>query len=384
MGLQRAIAAAAILVCVACSGREAPPPAEPLATADVSVSWPLELALSQSVDELSLLAFGERWLGLTDGVGWRPPGETPSGLNPSIAERWRYEDRRAVEILARLDQRVMCLLGSEQGSFGVEVPEGWAVAAQACRAIDADEAARYSDRLRKEAGADVVELPPPPNGDTVASLLEPAVDRRVELSGETLRYRFVLPVQWSRATALLPVELAPTGLAARVGTSRWDEQGSLPGAAAVLEGRDEPGRRLARLERDAEVQVGRWRATLEQHPGAASLDAADRALLMGWVRRALYRDLGLAELEADRPAVAVALLEEATGSVARPEPGPGLDPLLLSAFASARLGSGEVQGAAQLLTRMASQPGWYWVGALAEGVARVAVLPSMTASEVRR
>lgn len=379
----RTVAFLAILACAACSGGGTSPPAEPLDAPSVTASWPLELALSVQVDQESLLAYGERWLGLADDGAWRPPGEPPPGVAAPIAERWRHEDRLALGILAHLDLSVLCRLGSEPGAFGSEVPEGWAVADRACRALDAEEAARHSARLREEAGAPVVELPPPPVADTVAGLLAPAVDRRVEIGGETLRYRFVLPVQWDRAAALLPADPPSSGLAARVGTSRWGD--GLPGAADLLAADGPDERRLARLEREAEALVARWKASIEDRPDPApELDAASRALLLGWVRRALYRDLGLAELEAGRPEVAVALLEEATGAAARPEPGPGMDPLLLSAFASARCQAGEVQGAAELLTRIAIQPGWHWVGALAEGVARVAVLPSATASEVRR
>ena len=382
-GVLRAIVVLAILACSGCSGRDDGPAVEPLDHAALEASWPLELALSDAVPEADLLAWGERWLGLAADGGWRPPGEPPDGVSAPLAARWRHEDRLAIELLADLDRRLLCRLGSEPGTFGSEVPEGWAVAGLACAALHDGEAATRSDRMREAAGATPVELPASPEATDPAGLLAPAVDRRIPIGGETLRYRFVLPVQYERAAALLPDAPPPAGLAARIGTSSWGEAPMLPDTATLLGRGELEGGRLARLERGAEDLVARWRSSIDAVE-AEELDSAGRALLIGWVRRALYRDLGLAELAAGRPEVAVALLEEATGSVARPEPGPGLDPLLLAAFASARCRAGEIQGGAELLTRMADQPGWTWVGAVAEGAARTAVLPSTTASEVRR
>jgi hypothetical protein len=380
------VALLAIVACVACSGPPDTPPIEPIDAAAMAPTWPMEMALSDSVDPRDLLASGERWLGLAEPAQWRPPGESPVGVTAPLAVRWRQEDRQAIQLLRRLDLSVQCRLGTQPGAFGEEVPEGWAAAELACRMLGDEDAARRSAELRVEAGLPApTELAAVRQTGTVPELLSPAVDRHLEIAGETLRYRFVLAPQWEFALAALAHESTPAGLAGRVGTSRWDEAGSLPGAAILLEAGGSDSRRLARLERDAEEQVARWRSSLDQKTEpTAELDSGSRALLIDWIRRAIYRDLGLAELAADRPDVALSLLEEATGARARPGPGPGLDPLLLSAFAKARYEAGEVQGAAELLTRMAAQPGWQWVGALAEGVARVAVLPSVTASEVRR
>ena len=383
---RRRIAVLAMLACAACSGRADPDPAAPLDLASATRTWPLELALSDRVDERDLLVFGERWLGLAQDGQWRPPGEPPVGTSASIADRWIHEDRAAIEILGQLDLTVQCRLGTEPGAFGSEVPEGWAAAEQACLALGDRDAARRSVGLRAEAGlADPLELGPVRRSGTVAELLTPALDRRLVIGGETLRYRFVLAGQWEVALAALPESAPGSSLAGRVGSSRWDVEARVAGAAELLEAAHPDERRLARLERDAEQLIARWTRTLDPAlEGSPELDSSSRALLIGWIRRALYRDLGLAELAAERPEIALSLLEEATGARARPEPGPGLDPLLLCAFASARYRAGEVQGAAELLTRIATQPGWQWVGALAEGVARVAVLPSVTASEVRR
>ncbi len=377
-----AVAIAALLACFACSGQQTSPP-EPLDPASLAGTWPLELLDSGTVDLPTLEALGERWLGLEEARGWRAPGQAPPGIDPGLARRWQREDRQALELLERLHHQLVCRLGTEPGSFGREVPEGWAAAEASCRELGDAAAAERTTVLRDEAGAPAVPLPAPPAADSVAGLLAPAVDRRLSIGGEELRYRFVLPAQWRRAASRLPGEGEETGLVWRVGTSRWDPGGVIPDAGAMLAGDDPDGRRLARLEREAERLVARWRSSLAREPELEPYPA-DRALFATWVRRSLYRDLGLAELEAGRPEVALALLEEAVGSVARPEPGPGRDPLLLSAFASARCRAGEIRTCAELLTRMATQPGWQWVGAVAEGAARVAVLPSVTASEVRR
>ena len=149
----RALAALAALALVACSGRDAPTPAAPLDAAFVATSWPLELALSDEVPQVDLLAFGERWLGLAADGSWRPPGEPPTDVTAPLAERWRHEDRLAIELLGRLDLLALCRLGTEPGTFGDQVPEGWVAAELACRALGQDEAALTSIRLRAEAGA---------------------------------------------------------------------------------------------------------------------------------------------------------------------------------------------------------------------------------------
>ena len=383
LGARRlSVVAFALLFCMACSGRESAPRVEPLDAATVAASWPVELATSEAVDEATLLAFGERWLGLAgDGGAWRPPGHPPEGLSASLTARWINDDRLAFQFLNRLDLHVQCRLGTEPGTFGSEVPEGWAAAELACAAMADEQGARRVAELRLEAGLEeAAPLPELPTGTDVASLMAPAVDRTVEVAGESLRYRFILPGQWEATHELLPWRPSTGDLASRVGTSAWLE-GEIESQGSWV---DVFADDLAGIEREAEIQIARWKVSLEELSATEpELDGAARSLLLGWIRRALYRDLGLYRAT-HSPELALPLLEEATGSEARPAPGPGLDPALLSAFAWSRYRSGEIRGAAEVLTRIAAQPGWHWVGALAEGAARVAVLPSVTASEVRR
>lgn len=385
-----AVALGLALAGAACPASTPPPSVDPLPPAEVAASWPVWLLLSDEIGDGALATLGERWLPSAGGsVGWRPPGQPPAAATAELASRWAAEDGEALLTLALLDASALCRLGTEPGAFGSEVPEGWRAAELACESLGNREAAGLAVGLRDAAGAPPAILPLPDGPSQPSSppaALEPAVDRVLAIGGEDLRYRFILPTQWTRAVALLPSpDAKASSQLAIAGTSRWTAGGEIPSAAAIRAAAPTGTPRLAAIQDGAERLVARWSRSLEDLAASEPrLDAEARALLMDLVRHALYRDLGVSELDGSRPDVAVVLLDEAAGAAGAPVPGPGLDPVLLCAFARARYETGEYRGSSDILTRIAREPGWTWAGAVADGVARIAVLPSVPPSEVRR
>lgn len=201
--------------------------------------------------------------------------------------------------------------------------------------------------------------------------LAPAVSTTVTVEGESLTYAFLAP-----GLGLRPL---PAPHPEPVGTASWGD-----GAPSELRSAAElyaDGASYAALEAAAEEQLALWKRGLA---GVQRLDNAERAFALGQVRRALYRDLGLAALADGQPEVARPLLEEAAGAVPRPVPGDGRDPVLLAGLVSARFQSGELSRAAELAHAIAQSPGWEFADVVSQAVARVAVLPSPSQPRVRR
>ena len=155
----------------------------------------------------------------------------------------------------------------------------------------------------------------------------------------------------------------------RVGSGAWSraEVASLSSAAALWSAHQGSP---AGLTAAAEEQISRWR-----HGVAAldtdALDAATEELVLGWVRRALYRDLGLAALSAGNVSLARSLLQEAAGG--SPRPGDGRDPVLVAGLASAHFHAGELSSSIEILSDIASQLGWEFAAIPAELIRRLAV-----------
>lgn len=307
--------------------------------------------------------------------GWVPP-LTTRGLPPTLAERAAAEDVEALRLLGRVSLEATCQLGTVPGGFG-DVHAGWLLAAQSCEAIGRPEDAATARALvGGPARAAMIDGPLP--GD-LTRLLQPALDVRVPIHGEELRFRFLHPrlldaPALAPRTPTTPSGSVPVELAVR--TTRWD-----PAAAEVRA----PGAgrsKLADIETDAEVALSGWRASLEALP-SESFEPSLRGVVNAWVRKTIYEALGAEQLET-APQIAVVLLEEAVGGVPRPRPGPGLDPVLMARVAFARWRAGEHNRAVELLRDIAAQPGWEVAQVAAEMVARVAVIPSATDARVRR
>jgi len=359
------LALAALSTLLACGGgsTEAPDDGPPPWTAEqLHATWVWRIAYDDTLDEALVDDLGRRWLGAAGGdLGWRPPGAVDRS-------RWYAEDAAAVAAIGSTYAVAMCALGSADGTFGTEVPEGWAIAEEACLTIGEPERAALAAANLSEP----MELPP-------GTGLMPVTDRAVELHGQTLHYRFLRPEQFRRAARGLAglVHTEPETLVVTAGRSTWG--GGLPDVTSFAASAPATADRAAYLEREAEAHIDRWRRSLT----AMGLDPTDRSHLLGWVRRAVYRDLGLSELTA-RPDVAIGFLEEALGAAARPLPSPGADPWLLAALAQARLGEGEPSLAAEILRGIEGAEGWQFAGPVADACARVAVLPSTTSQGVKR
>lgn len=351
-------------VAAGCSGPpaapEVPTPA-PWSEAQLAGTWVWRIAYDESVPETVVDDLGRRWLGSGDETSWAPPGTVE-------ASRWYAEDAAAIAAIGATYAVAMCALGSAEGTFGAEVPEGYFIAEEACLSIgETERAARAQAQI-----TGTVELMP-------GTGLIPVVERAVEAQGQTLHYRFLRPAQFQRVARGLAsmVRVEPDDLATTAGRSLWG--GGLNDVTAILSTAPVGTDRAAYIEREAEEHIEQWKRSL----AAAGVEPTEQALLIGWVRRAVYRDLGLRELTA-RPDVAIGLLEEAVGSASRPGPGPGVDPWLLASLAQARLGEGEPGLAAEILRGIAGAQGWQFAGPVADACARVAVLPSSTSSGVKR
>ncbi len=324
------VAAALLLGC----GEPDPAPGPPAWTrAELESTWVWRIAYDEALAEAEVDA-AARWLG---GAGtWSPPGS-------SERPRARHEDGLAIAAIGATYNEAMCRLGTSGDAFGTEVPAGWVVAAEACRA------------LGRDVSFAVPDVALPSRDDLV-----PIIDETVTVRGQPLRYRFLRPGQLEAASsALIAADPDP---AWTVGTSVW---GDLPGPAA--------GATPAEQERNAEDHIARWKTSLE----GAGVEPTERAQLVGWVRRAVYRDLGRRTGDAGH-------LEEAIGAASRPAPGPGVDPLLLARLAQARFEAGEAALAAEILRSIEAADGWAFAGPAADACARVAVLPSTTATGVQR
>lgn len=348
-------AAALLCTCLlaACGSERGVPVAatvEPFTQAQIEQTWVWRIAFDESMDEGLVLALARRWLTLEPepDPAWAPIGE-PTGVT-AATPRARGEDAAAVTHLGELYRKAVCDLHRGQG-----LPEGVA------------EAALLGVMACEQKGFDAVAWAPPEEA-SVAQLLAPVVDTTLELHGERLRYRFQHPWQFDAAYKALHdhAEGEPDDPVWQVGRSNF--------GGGIQVNFDDPSQ--AGLERAAEEHIARWRASLE----ATDLGAVERALLLQWVRGAVYR---AAASQAEEGAQLV-LLEEAAGADARVRPGPGRDPLLLARIAVARYESGSPGRAAELLGDMAGQPGWEWLLPTAEACARVAVLPSAAVEGVRR
>ncbi len=376
------------------SGDPPPTPGAPPPAVDVlQTTWPLQAALDESLDARVLGAVAGRWLG---GQGsWGAPGSAHDSLPPLLRARMLSEDARALTHVAWVVQHAACRLAQEPTSFDTSLPEGFAVGARSCEALaDGDGAAIAARNL------DALGVPAPAavegSGPQVA-----VVERSLEILGESLRYVFVEPAELSRAATAIGGDSAQKLAAAGPTLSVADSfsllagtgslssgaalDPSLPHSKALWDALPAEGRQSA-AESALDRAVARISAGLTQLPteGAGALDAAGRALLEGWVQRALYRDLGLWALDANEPGLALVLLEEAAGSSARHRPAAGLDPLLLAGLARARYASNELRRAVDLLEDMGAAPGWSLCSHAARTVARVAVLPSAAEPQVNR
>lgn len=397
-------------LCVSCGRETAPaevvPPA--LSTTEVQSTWMWRLAFDPQLDEALVQTSARRWVGLGGGqVGWLPPGGGPMGPQPAqilLRQRIVREDAAALDELGRLYNTAACRLAQRPESYGAVVPQGYLVGALACEALGDSKGAEVARSLvvtsssRAELTGDSLEVA---THHRVGSL--PVLKSTVEIEGERVEYRFILPSDLAATTAALratapspdPNECSGSvlletgcGFATIVGTSVWIPTGGgdLADAGRLLGSRSGADIQLAPIEASAEEAIAAWRRALTLAAGTAPepLDASGFALMSGWARKAMYRDLGLAVLNQGRGDLALALLEEAAGSTARLHPGLGLDPLLLSSVARARFESNELMRAVDLLAAISRQPGWELAAVVGELVARIAVLPSGSGTEVRR
>lgn len=366
---------AAIAAALALGGCSDGPRAPAQAAPGIDQSWPVVLALTgygaPSLDG----ALVDRWV---RGGSWRRPGDaaalpsTPAG--DAVAARWRREDAAAIGHLRALLEGAWCVLGSSEDGYGGHLPEGHAVAVEACR-----RAGHPTVEARRLAGSAVVpDLAPLLDGDAAAAL-EPGLVRDVELHGETLRFAWILPQQWGVAAARLAAPPATDRAVERVGTADWSPS-RLLSAKTATQGLDASD--LGAVEGAVDAVVAAFeegRAGLDLGPDGAAV----ASVLPGWARRAAQRDLGLWALDQGAPATAEALLASlATG-------GPGtetasMDPLAYLALARSRAENGQPEGATSLLRAAAEQDGWEVAALAADWIAREAVLPGGTAMEVRR
>jgi len=337
--------ALALLLLVGC--RPAPEGPAPLHAPDaLRATWPVQVALDPTVSDDTLAGLS-RWIGAGD-AAWLPPA---SGSTPSVAARAHREDTVAIQLIAWVGLAATCRLGREPGALD-GVPRAAELATASCAAVDPA----------------VTQTPPPLPVGGLSAQLAPAHSAVVELHGQRLTYRFLHPGLLD--SPLLVADEPGDSLVDRVRTRRWGSGPAAPISDTTLAG----------LEQLAEREVAGWQANLAALP---DLESSLRGVVLGWVRGAVYGDLGAAVLDSD-PATAQVLLEEAAGGVPRPRPGPGRDPVLLARVAMARWRAGEVSRAAELLRDVSGQPGWEFAGIAAEMAARVAVLPSATDPRVRR
>ncbi|HCP48510.1 MAG TPA: hypothetical protein DIU15_20905 [Deltaproteobacteria bacterium] len=382
----------------------------------IHASWVWTSVFDKTVDEEVFGVAARRWLGpATDGQLWAAPGAEVTS-HPGLARRLVGEDARALGHLRSLYLHAVCRLGQTPQSFGTQIPEGFLVAAAACEALGEGEAmaraTAYHEAAAGSTSDDLARLQPRagvskpgPGGGSqadVAALLVPKI-REIELHGQKLAYPLLLPQHFDQALDLLQSQLTgpapgePEGsmtdtIAAQVGTSRWLAPGAsappglLPTAESLFAAAPKGQGRMAHLEKEVESAIQRWRAGLVQLPvdGSGGLDAAGRALLERWFRRALYRDLGLLALDGGEAELALVNLEEAAEARGRVRPSAGLDPLLLIGLARARYESNELNRAVELLDDIGRVPGWEVAGHVARTVARVAVVGSAAEAKVSR
>lgn len=373
-----------------CGRTEAPPPpGEPLPAVDLLLAtWPLQAALDESIDGRTLAAVAGRWLG-GDG-SWQPPGSARDSLPALLRARMLREDAAAVEHLAWVLKHAACRLAQEPTSFDASLPEGFAVGQRSCASLGDADAAALAGRHLAALGGEV------PGSEAGQGTRLAVIERSLDVVGESLHYAFVEPAELERfveaIAALAPPPAPPPGPTLSVtdsfstlaGTARLGLP-SLADGDAIWSALPQDGRQAA-AESALDRAVTRFSAALGQVPsaGVGAVDAAGKALLEGWVQRALYRDLGLRALDAGEPGLAQVLLEEAAGSSARHRPGPGLDPLLLAGLARARYASNELRRAVDLLEDMGQAPGWSLSSHAARSIARVAVLPTAAEPQVNR
>ncbi len=358
-----------MLVVLLAACRPAPPTSPALHSVDeLNQLWPVRVVIDEAIPQDVLAGLG-RWLGSGPGA-WAPPRDG-SGLPSGLAQRAHTEDTMALRLLARIGLEATCTLGTVPDGFG-DLRGGWALAARSCEGVARPSDAAAARRLG-EVAADSVATPLP---DSLPEMLQPMVELRVVVRGEPLAFRFLNPalLDGLAVSAAEPQPSVPVALAVR--TTRWDPRAAaapVPGAGST---------ELASIEAAVEEALSGWRASLDALP-AESFEPSLRGVANGWVRRTIYEALGAERLES-RPDLALVLLEEAVGGAARPRPGPGLDPVLLSRVAFARWRAGEHNRAVELLRDIATQPGWEVAQVAAEMVARVAVIPSAADPRVRR
>jgi len=340
--------AALLIGCGGSRSPEASAPIEPFDQAAIEQTWVWQIAFDASLDEALVVATASRWLTLEPEPepAWQPIAWP---VHPFLDDRRFAEDARALRELGSLYRLALCDLHEGNG-LPSSMPDAAALAAVACDGSSADAAPWQA-----------------PADGGVLDGLAPTIDRTLEIHGETLRYRFQHPAQFDWAADLLDAgPLLRTDPLSRAGGSDFG------GGIRV----DFTGSSLAAVERTAEEHIARWRASLK----ATELEATEQALLLGWVRGAVYR----AAADRVEAGQALPLLEEAAGGAARIRPGPGRDPWLLARIARARYVGGSPGQAAELLRDMAGQPRWGWLTPTAEACARVAVLPSPAVEGVRR
>jgi len=351
-----------------------------------------KVAFDASLDEAMLKEAGVRWLG-SGRATWASPviSEQSSSDAPSASSsRARLEDAEAMEHFGQLYVGAACALGRSPSSYGSHVLVGYQIGLEACEQLGDKQGVKQA---RANLAQFSLQAAPSFTQERSGGLpLSSAIELKVTVKGEDLTYSFFHPAEFAEFAALLRqgaggTDVPSGGIARTLGTSLWAEgEGSALATSADLIASAGNDLDLAVLEQGAEETLTLLHHALKTHgPNAPEpLGRSEVSLLMGWARRALYRDLGLEMMGRSRADIALPLLEEAAGSSGRLRPGPGLDPLLLAAVSRARYENNQGLRTIDLLRTISEVDGWEASEVIAELVAREEVLPSSTGAKLRR
>jgi len=355
-------------------------------------TWLWRVAFDSSLDEAMLGEAGARWLGFGS-AAWPPPAISESSSSTPLSPvgfRARSEDAEAVEHLGQLYAAAACALGRSPNSYGSHVVVGYQIGLDACEQIGDKEGAKEARKNLTNFSTQATPLATPERSTGLP--LNSPIELKIVVEGEGLSYSFFHPGEFSEFAALLRPSPGATGVprggvAGILGTSLWaggDDLLLATGADLIASAGSDVD--LAALEQGAEETLTILHHALKTHGPTApeALGHSEVSLLMGWARRALYRDLGLEMIRQSRADIALPLLEEAAGSSGRLRPAPGRDPLLLAAVARARYENNQGLRTIDLLRTISEVEGWEASGVIADLVAREEVLPSSAGAKLRR